>query len=83
MTPTGLAQVEAAKRSGLWTTLDAVENLIVPADLAAVLEGYRGTTENCSAFPPSVRRSILEWSAQARKPETRSRASDGCLALRG
>lgn len=29
--------------------------------------------ENFDAFPPSSRRLILEWVAQARRPETRQR----------
>lgn len=73
MAPAGLAQIEAAKRSGAWTKLDAVEKLIVPVDLSDALKRQPGATENWRAFPRSVRRSILEWIAQARKPETRVR----------
>ena len=38
MAPAGLAVVEAAKADGSWTLLDAVEDLLVPDDLAAALQ---------------------------------------------
>ena len=37
MLPAGLAAIEDAKRSGTWTLLDDVEDLIVPDDLGAAL----------------------------------------------
>jgi len=37
MAPAGLAVVEAAKADGSWTSLDDVEALVVPDDLAAAL----------------------------------------------
>ena len=70
MAPVGLAKVEAAKRDGSWTALDAVEALEVPADLAAALAGLEGAATNFDAFPRSAKRGILEWIAQAKKPET-------------
>jgi uncharacterized protein YdeI (YjbR/CyaY-like superfamily) len=73
MTAAGLAKVEAAKRSGQWSKLDAVDNLIVPPDLAAALGSYPDAADNWQAFPPSTRRGILEWIANARRPETRAR----------
>lgn len=72
MTPAGLAKVEAAKASGTWSKLDAVEALEVPADLAAAFRKHRGAKANWEAFPRSARRGILEWIAQAKKPETRA-----------
>ena len=73
MTEAGLAKVEAAKQSGLWTKLDAVDALVVPADLAAALQGHAPARQHWDAFPRSVRRGILEWIEQAKRPETRSR----------
>jgi uncharacterized protein YdeI (YjbR/CyaY-like superfamily) len=81
MTPTGLAKVEAAKRDGSWTKLDAVEALEVPGDLAKALEGHPGARANFDAFPKSVRRSILEWIAQAKKAETRAKRVDETARL--
>jgi uncharacterized protein YdeI (YjbR/CyaY-like superfamily) len=73
MHPAGLAKVEEAKRDGSWTRLDAVELLEIPPDLAKALKAHAGAGKNFDAFPKSVRRSILEWIAQAKKPETRAK----------
>ena len=73
MEPAGLALVEAAKADGSWTLLDAVEDLVVPDDLGAALDAAPRARAHFEAFPRSVRRSILEWIVQARRPETRAR----------
>jgi uncharacterized protein YdeI (YjbR/CyaY-like superfamily) len=72
MRPAGLAAVEEAKRSGMWTLLDDVEELIVPDDLAAVLEARPTAREKWDGFPPSARRAMLQWAVEARRPETRA-----------
>jgi uncharacterized protein YdeI (YjbR/CyaY-like superfamily) len=71
--PAGLAAIEAAKASGAWTALDDVENLVVPDDLAASFAAHPGAAEHWEAFPPSVRRAILVWILDAKRPETRAR----------
>jgi uncharacterized protein YdeI (YjbR/CyaY-like superfamily) len=73
MAEAGLARVEEAKRDGSWTMLDAVEDLIVPDDLAAAFAGHPGARERWDGLPRSVRRSALEWIVQAKRPETRAR----------
>ncbi len=73
MTAAGLAKIEAAKVDGSWSALDAVENLEVPDDLAAALATYDAAEAHFEAFPRSVKRSILEWIANAKKPETRAK----------
>ncbi len=35
MTPPGLAKIEEAQRNGAWTVYDAIEDLVIPGDLAA------------------------------------------------
>jgi len=83
--PAGLAVVERAKVDGTWTMLDAVENLVVPEDLAVAFEAVPGSREKWDAFPRSARRGILEWVVQAKRPETRARrlAETADLAGRG
>ena len=71
MADAGLAVIEAAKRSGAWAALDAVERLDVPDDLAAAFSPE--AQRNWDAFPRSVRRGILEWILNAKKPETRAK----------
>ena len=71
MAPAGLAVVEAAKADGSWTLLDAVEDLVVPDDLAAAFEAVPPAREHWDAFPRSARRAILEWIVNAKRDETR------------
>lgn len=73
MMPAGLAKVEVAKRDGSWNALDAVEALEVPADLAAALAAEGVARQYWEAFPRSVKRAILEWISNAKKPETRAK----------
>ena len=71
MMPSGMALVEAAKRSGTWSALDEVENLTEPADLAGALDANPVARESWNGFPRSAKRAILEWISLAKKPETR------------
>jgi uncharacterized protein YdeI (YjbR/CyaY-like superfamily) len=73
MQPSGLAKIEAAKRDGSWTLLDAVEALEVPDDLEQALRGFPNAGSNFTAFPKSAKRGILEWIVQAKRPETRAK----------
>jgi uncharacterized protein YdeI (YjbR/CyaY-like superfamily) len=72
MQPAGLAKIEAAKKDGSWAALDAVEDLVVDADLAAALAIYPKAAQNFEAFPRSAKRGILEWIALAKRAETRA-----------
>ena len=72
MTEAGRAMIEAARADGSWTLLDDVENLVVPPDLSVALAGRAGAREQWEAFSPAVRRNILGWIAQARRPATRA-----------
>jgi uncharacterized protein YdeI (YjbR/CyaY-like superfamily) len=69
--PRGAAVLAAAKADGSWTLLDDVEDLLVPADLAAALAAAGGT-EAFAAFPPSARKVLLTWVVQAKRPATRA-----------
>ena len=51
MTEPGLARIEEARRDGSWTKLDAVEDLVVPDDLAAAFAGHPGSRERWDGFP--------------------------------
>lgn len=73
MTPAGLARVAEAKKDGSWSKLDAVEELIVPDDLATALNDRPDAADNFNAFPKSTRRGILEWILQAKRAETRAK----------
>lgn len=76
MAEPGLRKTEEAQRDGSWAKLDAIEDLLVPADLSAALGRYPEAEVNFEAFPRSARRGILEWIANAKTPETRGRRID-------
>jgi uncharacterized protein YdeI (YjbR/CyaY-like superfamily) len=73
MAPAGLAKIEEAKRDGSWSKLDAVEELEIPPDLQKALEDHPPAETHFLEFPKSVKRGILEWIIQAKRPETRSK----------
>jgi uncharacterized protein YdeI (YjbR/CyaY-like superfamily) len=73
MLPAGLAAIDEAKRNGTWTLLDDVERLIVPDDLAAALAANPPAREHWDAFSRSPRRAMLQWIAEAKRPETRAK----------
>jgi uncharacterized protein YdeI (YjbR/CyaY-like superfamily) len=72
MLPAGLAAIDEAKRTGMWTLLDDVEKLIAPDDLAAALRDRPPARDRWDAFPPSARRAMLQWVVEARRPDTRA-----------
>lgn len=73
MTAAGMAKAQAAQQDGSWSALDKVEELEIPPDLAAALAQYDAAAQNFDAFPRSVKRGILEWIGNAKKPETRAK----------
>ncbi|HYN97672.1 MAG TPA: YdeI/OmpD-associated family protein [Pilimelia sp.] len=73
MTEAGLRVVERARQDGSWRLLDAVEDLVVPDDLAAELAARPSARDHWDGFPPSARKAILTWIVQARRDETRRR----------
>ena len=72
MAAPGLEKIELARRDGSWTALDAASDLSIPDDLQHAFDAHPGARGRFDAFPPSARRSILEWVALAKRPETRA-----------
>ena len=81
MAPAGLAKVEAAKKEGSWNALDGVEALEIPPDLAKVLSKNKTAKEYFEAFPRSVKRGILEWILNVKRPETRTKRIEETVSL--
>jgi uncharacterized protein YdeI (YjbR/CyaY-like superfamily) len=73
MSEEGLKMVEIAKERGTWDALNNVENLIIPDDLAKGFHQYPSALENWHKFPRSVKRGILEWIFNAKRPATRQK----------
>lgn len=67
----GLEMIRIAKESGTWTALDDVENLVLPIEMKIMLEKNQVALAYWEAFPRSVKRGILEWIFNAKKPETK------------
>jgi uncharacterized protein YdeI (YjbR/CyaY-like superfamily) len=73
MTDAGLAAIRTAKANGSWASLDAVEALSVPEDLAAALAEDPVALANFDRYPASAKKLALNRIAGAKRPETRSR----------
>lgn len=81
MTEAGLKMIELAKASGTWTALDEVENMTVPPDLEIAFRNNEIAFRNWEAFPRSVKRGILEWISNAKRPETRQKRIEETVTL--
>lgn len=73
MTSAGQAKIDAAKKDGSWTMLDAIERMEMPPELEAALKANPTAKKHFDAFPPGVRKGIFQWIIQAKRPETRAK----------
>ncbi|MCB0840582.1 MAG: YdeI/OmpD-associated family protein [Bacteroidetes bacterium] len=73
MAEPGLEMVRLAKETGTWDALNDVENLIIPPDMQVLFDQNPIALGNFQAFPPSVRRGILEWIFNAKRVDTREK----------
>ena len=73
MAKPGLQVIELAHQTGTWDALNEVEAMIVPTDLQKAFNRHKGSEANWHQFPHSVKRGILEWILNARRPETRQK----------
>ncbi len=71
--PAGWQKIEQAKQDGSWSFLDDVEALILPDDLKLAFYSNKLAFENWTGFPPSVKKGILEWIKNAKRPATRDK----------
>jgi uncharacterized protein YdeI (YjbR/CyaY-like superfamily) len=84
MQPSGLAEVERAKRDGRWeAAYDSPKSSTVPADLQAALDGNRRAHKAWATIDAANRYAVL-WRVQtAKKPETRARRIAELVAMLG
>jgi uncharacterized protein YdeI (YjbR/CyaY-like superfamily) len=73
MTEAGLGAIERAKQNGSWSTLDAVDDMIIPADLAEALEANIVAGEYFQSLSKSSKKIILYWLGSAKQTETRQK----------
>lgn len=83
MTAAGLEAVERARANGSWNSLDEIDALIVPPDLAAALGARPGARERFDSASASVRRMALAWVTQPKRPETRAAHIEQVAAVAG
>lgn len=83
MTDAGQAMVDLAKRTGTWTALDEVENLVNPPDLQEQFDANPAAKDYFDAFPRSVKRGILEWLLNAKSAATRAKRIAEIVTLAG
>lgn len=72
MTRAGLAKIEAAKKDGSWTKLDAIEAMTVPADLAKALARRKKARAFFDSLAPSTRKAIMYWVTGVKNPDLRA-----------
>ncbi|WP_077919487.1 YdeI family protein [Spirosoma sp. 209] len=80
MTEAGQAMIDLARKTGTWTALDAVEDLICPPDLQTALEANPTARTYFEAFPRSAKRALLEWLLNAKTEQTRARRIDDIVS---
>ncbi|MGI8876005.1 MAG: YdeI/OmpD-associated family protein [Egibacteraceae bacterium] len=73
MTAAGKATVALAKRTGTWSLLADAQDGTVRDDLCERLVADEVAARHFDAFSGWTKRTILEWIATAKRPETRQR----------
>jgi len=77
----GLEAIKVAKANGSWTSLDEVENGIVPSDLKLEFSKNPEAFKNFSNFTKGQRKSYLYWLNQAKREATRNKNITEIIAL--
>lgn len=73
MKEAGYKSIEIAKENDSWTFLDQVEDLVIPADLKAEFENYKGSMEYFDSLSKSIKKILLYWVISAKRKETRQK----------
>lgn len=81
MTEAGQKVVDAAKANGTWELLDEIEELIMPAELAAAFKKNKKAHTCYETLSRSDKRAILLWLVMAKRPETRAKRITEVVAL--
>jgi uncharacterized protein YdeI (YjbR/CyaY-like superfamily) len=73
MTPAGQAVIDAAKASGSWDALTAVESMTVPPELRKAIDANARAKKHWPLYTPSQRKQFLYYLAGAKRAETRDK----------
>lgn len=71
MTKAGIEKIKTAQQDGSWHKLDAIEELLIPADLKQALEANETANRYFEVFNNSSKKNILFWIESAKRPDTR------------
>lgn len=71
MTEAGVEKIKTAQQNGSWNQLDAIEELMIPADLKQALQANETANRYFETFNNSSKKNILFWIESAKRPETR------------
>ncbi|MDQ3170502.1 MAG: YdeI/OmpD-associated family protein [Acidobacteriota bacterium] len=72
MAAPGQAKIDAAKKDGTWTLLDAVEAMVIPPDLARALAANKKAKAFFDGSAPSSRKGALHWINNVKSPALRA-----------
>ena len=81
MTAAGLAKITAARRDGSWNARPVVANPRMPLDLRRALAADPQAALHFRSFSDAVRRLIVRWIIDARRPDARQRRIDKTVRL--
>ena len=75
----GQQVIEHAKKSGSWSEMDDVENLVVPEDLQHAFDQNPKAFLNYESFARGYRKSYLSWLHQAKRSTTRKKRIEAII----
>lgn len=73
MTPAGRSKIDAAKRDGSWSALDAVHSLTIPPELKKAFAANKSARDNFGQLSPGKKKVLLYLINNAKRPETRAK----------
>lgn len=73
MAEPGLRSINIAKRNGSWSVYDDIEKMVIPRDLGAAFRKHPGSRRYFVTLSNSIKKQILHWIVQAKRPETREK----------
>lgn len=73
MAPSGWAAVETARANGAWASLDEGIADALATDIASGLDTNVCARTAWESWPASLRRLMVEWITQAKRPGTRAK----------
>jgi uncharacterized protein YdeI (YjbR/CyaY-like superfamily) len=77
----GLEKIEAARRDGSWSSLDSIEESIIPEDFKNALVADLEAKLNFEAFSKTAKKQILWWIKSAKTPETRLKRIEKAVSM--